>query len=143
MIKRSNSHIQKSFQKLKTWIIHNKGEFIQKLKPETRKKIAEVVKLESCIKYRLTRHIMNRLDIFCRFWFPIVYLIWLNFMLLSLEHNYIRFTVFSVLISAVVASYVVMKIKETKQTHKITTWQSIKYYMKGKCWKLDKTVKFT
>ena len=142
-LKYHSSDIGKSFHRLKTRIIHNKGVILKKLNTETRQKIDAIVKIESSIEYRVTRHIINRLDIFSRFLFPIIYLVWLNFTLFTLDYNYIRFTFISLLITSVVVSYLVMKIRDLKNDYKFSTWQAIKYYSKGKCCRLDKSVKLT
>jgi hypothetical protein len=135
-----NNTAMKSFQRFKTNIMKNKEE-IKKLKPETKFKIEEIIKIESSIQYRLTRHIMNRLDIFSRFWFPIVYVFWLNITLFQLDYNIIRFSILLCVVIAMITGYCVMKIYETKNLHSLTFWQSVKYYLKGNCCRLDKTVK--
>lgn len=64
---------------------------------------------------------MNRLDIFSRFWFPILYIIWLNITLYMLDQNIARFTVLNFLILAVIAGYCTMKVRQVKREQKFTT----------------------
>lgn len=87
---------QKSFQKFKRKVADNINDF-QKLKPETKTKINNVIKIEQSIKFRLTRHIMNRMDIFSRFFFPIIFTLWFNFSLFFLDYNYPRFVILNML----------------------------------------------
>ncbi|CAI2385451.1 unnamed protein product [Moneuplotes crassus] len=135
--------IHKSFLRLKTQIKKNNGAIIKKLKTETKKKIEEIIKIETSTSYRLASHIMNRLDIFCRFWFPIVYMIWFNITIFTYGYNYILFSILSVLIVCVIGGYFFMKIKDLKKKRGLTTCQSIKYYMRCRCLRLDKTLKLT
>merc|ERR1711957_232159 len=65
-----NNKLQKSFQKLKSHLIENKDDY-QNLDVDTKNLINKVIEIESSIIFRLSRHLMNRLDIFCRFWFPL------------------------------------------------------------------------
>ena len=128
---RTNKNFQKSLQKLKSQLRENPKE-AQELKPTTKKLIKEVIKIESSVKYRLSRHLMNRLDIFSRFWFPILYIPWLNITLFVLDKDVVRFVILNFLILLVVVSYCAMKIRQTSKQLKMTKWQACKYYMKGK-----------
>lgn len=109
----------RSFQRFKNKIMDNKEE-IDRLKPETIEKINAIVKIESSIMYRLTRHAMNRLDIFSRFWFPIIYILWLNVTLYQLDENIPRFMVLFLINCCVFSSYCVMKIFEVMGNHNLS-----------------------
>jgi hypothetical protein len=89
----------KSFQKFKSQLADNPDD-IKNLKPETKSKINEVIKMEQSIKFRLSRHLMNRLDIFSRFFFPIIFVSWFNFTLFFLDYNWARFVILNMLVIA-------------------------------------------
>jgi hypothetical protein len=100
----NNNDFQKSFQKLKSHFREHNEDF-EKLQPDTKKLINKVVEIESSKKFRLTRHFMNRLDIFSRFWFPIIYILWLNISLFMLDNDLIRFSILNLIIFALFFSY--------------------------------------
>jgi hypothetical protein len=134
-----NNPALKSFQVFKHKIMEDKEE-IKKLKPGAKQKINEIVKLESSVKYRLTRHFVNRLDIFSRFWFPIIYILWFNSALYQLDENIPRFVILLLIDITMIISYCVMKIFEVRNRYHLSFWQAVRYYMKGNCCRLGKTV---
>lgn len=121
----------RSFQRFKNKIMDNKEE-IDRLKPETIDKINAIVKIESSVMYRLTRHVMNRLDFFSRFWFPIIYIFWLNSTLWQLDANVPRFVVLFLINIFVLTIYCIMKLFEVMGNHNLTFKQAVKYYLRGK-----------
>ena len=54
-------------------------------------KINKIIDIEQSIAFRASRHIMNRLDIFSRFFFPIVFSSWFNFTLFFLDYDIGKF----------------------------------------------------
>jgi len=127
-----NNNLQRSFQVLKSHLKENKDDY-KNLDEGTKTLINKVVEIESSINFRLSRHIMNRLDIFSRFWFPIIYVPWLNITLFILDQNITRFVILNFLVFAAIFGYCSMKIKQTSDQRKISYWQTVKYYMKFRC----------
>ena len=89
----------KSLQKFKSHVAGNPDE-VKNLRPSTKAKINQIIEIEQSIQFRLSRHIMNRLDIFSRFFFPIVFMSWFNFTLFFLDYDWARFVLLNMLIIA-------------------------------------------
>ena len=88
--KPSTSLFHKSFQQFKSKMIDNPDDFAH-LKPNVKEKINKIIDIEQSIAFRASRHIMNRLDIFSRFFFPIVFSSWFNFTLFFLDYDIGKF----------------------------------------------------
>lgn len=121
--------LHKSFQKIKSHLYENPDD-IDKLKPETKEKISAIIKIEQSVKYRLSRHFMNRLDIFSRFFFPIVWLTWLNITMFMLDGDAARFVLLGALILSILVCYCYLKIYDKSKLYNISKWQAIKWYMR-------------
>jgi hypothetical protein len=107
--KRNDEKIANKIDKFRDLVEENRPEML-KLDEDIQKKIMKIILIEGSVKYKVTKTLSGKLDYFFRFFYLILFLIFVNYQVISVFKSYLLFTILTLLIVGLVLGYFLSKV---------------------------------